>query len=190
MKLACSKLVLLLAFITIGACREGHHRSEEAPNAEPPGVFPARASALLRKADVLEVLSLNPLDGANALISPAASYGTHTFHGWLILGTAPVLTSDRSLLVDVILAGVAPADTPIAGCFNPRHGIHAAAKEGTVDLVICFECNRVEVYYSGGGKDFYIPSYSLAKPLARVLSKAGIPITSRQSARFQQGPEP
>jgi len=175
-----SKTVLCLAMIAFGACRENTHQSLQKP-AEQPNVFPARAAALLRSADTLQVLSLEPV---------LAEADPKAFHQRPVLGTTSVTGLERTVLVDAIIAGVAPSDSWIAGCFDPRHGVHAIAKNGTVDLVICFECNRVEVFYSEGDTDFYMPGRSLEKPLSMVLTKAGIPISPTLTEMLQNGSLP
>lgn len=169
MKSALSKLVLCVAMVGIGACRNAAHQTEDHSN-----VFPARAAALLRKAETIKVLSLDPFKSA------ADPKG---FHDWSVVGTVPVAAKEREALVNAIVAGVAPSNWPIASCFNPRHGVHAIAKEGILDLVICFECNQVEVFYSGGGRDFYMPGYTLEAPLSRIITKAGIAIVPSMSDR-------
>jgi hypothetical protein len=67
-----------------------------------------------------------------------------------------------------------------AACFNPRHGVRAKSKEGMVDLVICFECSSVELYFSEdeterSGADLS-PSWRMMTPLTATLTRAGIEV--------------
>ena len=168
--------VLCLAMVASGACKESIQ--ETLPESVvTPNIFPERAAALLRSADTLQVLSLDP----------GIRTETGGFHHWAVLGTVSIPDTDRKALVDAIIAGVAPPDTLMAMCFNPRHGIHAVAKDVTVDLVICFECNQVEVFYSEGSADGFMPSYNLEKPLSKILTDAGIPIALTLEERIKRG---
>jgi hypothetical protein len=139
------------------------------------GSLPRRTVSLLRTADVLQVFSLDP--GREVA-------GSSSFHGWAVLGTVTIVDRDRKSLIDSIVDGVAPPGWRQASCFDPRHGVRAISKNGTVDLVICFECSRIEVFYSGGGKDELIPKYSLYKHLSETLTKAGIPIAATMSEQM------
>lgn len=168
--------VLCLAMVASSGCKDSVQ--EILPKSVvTPNVFPERAAALLRRADTLQVLSLDP--GTKAK--------TDSFHDWAVLGTVSIPDADRKTLVEAIIAGVAPSDAGVASCFDPRHGLHAVAKDITVDLVICFECNRVSVFYSDGDEDFFMPSYNLARPLSKILNDAGIPIALTMSERIEQG---
>ena len=50
-------------------------------------------------------------------------------------------------LLDALYKGIADSDGNGAKCFDPRHGIRASVDGKTVDLVICFECSWVYVFY-------------------------------------------
>ena len=148
-------LWLVLALVASSACSERDQpAAEEDQEYEVrPNVFPEYAATLLRSADTLEVLSLRPV--------PASKDDPKAFHEWPVLGTVLVEGADREALVETVIKSVAPPDTAVALCFDPRHGIHAITENGTVDLVICFECNQVRVYYSAGGEESYIPDFGL-----------------------------
>jgi hypothetical protein len=71
-----------------------------------------------------------------------------TFHGWPIFGTAHVTSTQevRSIIRSVIQGVERYRSEPI-GCFFPRHGVRAASKDGwIIDLVICYQCQNMEVY--------------------------------------------
>lgn len=156
--------ILLIVIISIGAC--WWMRS-----------LPRRTVSLLRTADVLQVFSLDP--GRQAT-------GPSSFHGWFVLGKVTVADQDRKALADAIVAGVAQPGWKVALCFDPRHGVRAISKDGTVDLVICFECSKVEAFYAGGGQDHLAPKYSLYGPLSRELTKAGVPVAATMSEQTQR----
>lgn len=162
MKPGFSRLALVVAALAVSGCQQ---------------TFPDRAARLLRNADMLLVFSLEPVAG------PSDPKG---FHGWPVLGQVGVDKEDREEFVKAVLAGAAPKDSERALCFDPRHGIRAVSKDGTVDLVICFECSQVEVFYSGGSNDYFIPNSTLHETLSKRLSKAGIPVAPTMSKRLKQ----
>ncbi len=162
MKPGFSRLALVVAALAASSCQQA---------------FPDRAAKLLRSADTLLVFSLEPVAG------PSDPKG---FHGWPVLGQIGVDKKDREEFVEAVIAGAASKDAERALCFDPRHGIRAVSKDGTVDLVICFECSQVEVFYSGGRSDYFIPNSSLHKTLAARLSKGGILVAPTMSKRLKQ----
>ena len=163
MKSGFSRLALLIVAMAVSGCRQN---------------FPERAATLLRNADTLLVLSLEPVGG------PSDPKG---FHGWPVLGEVSVPEKDREAFVEAVIAGAASNDSKRALCFDPRHGIRAVSKAGTVDLVICFECSQVQVFYSGGRNDYFIPNGNLHEALSAKLGKAGIPVAPTMSERMKQG---
>lgn len=69
------------------------------------------------------------------------------FHSYMVLGQTSVTDAQaRTRLLTALYEGISLSDGSAAACFNPRHGIRAIMKERTVDLVICFECQSLEVY--------------------------------------------
>jgi hypothetical protein len=71
---------------------------------------------------------------------------TAGFHGWPIL--AQSLVADRetqNILTQALKAG-AESSFSFRSCFEPRHGVRLLFQGKTVDLVICFKCETVEVY--------------------------------------------
>lgn len=162
MKPGFSRLALVVAALAVSGCQQ---------------TFPDRAAGLLRNADTLLVFSLEPVAG------PSDPKG---FHGWPVLGQVAVDKEDREAFVEAVIDGAASNDSERALCFDPRHGIRAVSKTGTVDLVICFECSQVEVFYSGGSNEYFIPNNSLHETLSKRLSKAGIPVAPTMSKRLKQ----
>jgi len=72
----------------------------------------------------------------------------------------------------------AKSDGNGAKCFDPRHGIRATAKGKTVDLVICFECNWVYVYYDNDENRQHV-AVTTREPQAvldKTLKDAGVPL--------------
>ncbi len=72
------------------------------------------------------------------------------FRGYPILGKFEC--SDPSLLKRIagdLREGTQREGSPFM-CFFPRHGVLLSDSEGTLELVICFQCQRLERYEDGG----------------------------------------
>ncbi|MEK7949336.1 hypothetical protein [Luteolibacter soli] len=76
------------------------------------------------------------------------------FHSYPVLNRAQVTDPKvkKELLTELaksIRASI-PTDggITVSGCFNPRHGIIYAKGEKKVELLICFECDKVECHDS------------------------------------------
>jgi hypothetical protein len=127
--------------------------------------LPDDAAAVLRKAEQLEIYSLEPnrenvADG---------------FHGWRVLGTTTVKNAKGKDLLDALDQGIKANEGEVAACFNPRHGIRAKAGESTVDVVICFECLSLKVI-SGGKNASVLTTRSPQGAFDKVLKEAGVPL--------------
>jgi hypothetical protein len=133
------------------ACGVERPPPHEAPRADAESTprLPESVEAALAEAEI-ELLSLRPVASADG--------APNSFHGWSILGRTTL--GGSSLGREVIASvrqGVAASDGSVALCFEPRHGIRARSSTGTVDLVICFACMRMEAYLNdksledGGG---------------------------------------
>jgi hypothetical protein len=70
-----------------------------------------------------------------------------TFHRYAIVGQTEIKDKKtKSDLVAHFYNGMA-GESLSACCFNPHHAIRATKGQKTVDLVICFSCSGVEIYY-------------------------------------------
>jgi hypothetical protein len=70
-----------------------------------------------------------------------------TFVNWTILGKTELSEADATKALDLLRADMENG-TLVAECFSPRHGL---TSESGLKLVICFECNQVEIH-EGEGK--------------------------------------
>lgn len=130
--------------------------------------LPEDVLIVLEKADKLELLSLDP----NRIEDKDKS--KEGFHGFQILGKIEVKEEVRKKIVSSLLAGIA-SEKNMAKCFEPRHGIHAVHDGKTVDLVICFQCQRVDVYAVSATKINFLAISSTPEPVFdKVLNEAGI----------------
>jgi len=100
--------------------------------------LPAETKSFLMTADEFTLLSLDPKLDAKLKAKVA-------FRGHRILGSTPIVTEERTNLVNELENGIANADF-VAMCFNPRHGIRAKKADQTIECLICFECAQVIIY--------------------------------------------
>jgi hypothetical protein len=67
--------------------------------------------------------------------------------------------------------------------FPPRHAIHAESDGKAVDILICFECGWVNVFFDGKGEDEPEKRISInasAQPvLDKVLTAAKVPLPKK-----------
>jgi hypothetical protein len=152
--------------------------SEEAISKDlPPYALPPGASETLRSAKSLEIYLIGippqpmgtPAEGTP---KPAAD---EDFHGNLIFGSTRV-TSPQAVkaIVESLIRGVEQDDDEPMGCFFPRHGVRASLSGGSVlDLVICYQCQLMEVYLTGQPVQVYTFADS-RQPLNEALQAAGV----------------
>ena len=115
----------------------------------------------------LELLSLSP--------EPKPAPGTRLFHGWRVLGTTPIqAASTRSEILKAIAQGIREPPQEAAACFRPRHGLRATHAGETVDLLICFECFRTDVYVGEGRENSVRTARSPQPVLDAALRAAGV----------------
>ena len=100
-----------------------------------------------------------------------------TFHEYPIVGQVEIQDSKiRSKLIAYLYDGMA-GFALAAACFNPHHAIRAIKGNKTIDLVICFTCSGVDIYY---GK---LEGHANVAPEPRrfydsVLTDAGVPLST------------
>jgi hypothetical protein len=133
--------------------------------------MPPDAREMLIKAENFDLYSLEP----------RAAQGETDFHGWKVLGKTAVKEADvRKKLITALEKGAAESDGSRPDCFNPRHGIRVSRGGKTMDLVICFECQQVEVYAGDErGKNFLI-SKSPRPVFNQVLKDARVPLPKQE----------
>jgi hypothetical protein len=125
--------ILLIAAATLMALGA----AADAPKANK---LPDKAKAILDKANQFDLLSLDP--------DPDRAQVKDGFHGWKVLGKTVVKDPQvRKQVLESLYEGISKSDGVGAKCFEPRHGIRASVEGKTVDLVICFECSWVYVFF-------------------------------------------
>jgi hypothetical protein len=94
----------------------------------------------------MELFALHPDSREPTGQTPSA----YAFHGYTVLGRAEVLDMpERDTLVGLVHRSVAASDRTVALCFDPRHGLRITKDGHTTDLVICFECFKMDVFVDG-----------------------------------------
>ena len=130
-------------------------------------LFPADSRAVFENADRMTLYSIDHYPKPNQ---------ANTFHYYPIIGKTEIAdVKTRRALVAHLYNGIAKSDGVSAACFNPRHAIRASKGGKTVDIVICFGCQNLQVHYQ--------KSLSYA-PITRapqnfynsVLQEAGVPL--------------
>lgn len=121
---------------------------------------PKEVQAVLLEAETLELYALDP--------EPKKG-NPNTLEPYAVKAKVKVAKGeDREALVEALNKGLVP-DGPVAGCFNPRHGIKASHEGKTVTLVICFECAHMYIHVND--KDEMYPITGHARTLLdRLLS--------------------
>lgn len=103
--------------------------------------WPEGLRQALESGQARELLSLDPGD-----LRPLGAPSGQAFHRWAVLGRASLESEEATSLGRALVAGIeAKTDHRVSECFAPRHGLRA----GEFDLVICFECAKIQVYENG-----------------------------------------
>ncbi len=121
-------LVIVVAGSLLAACGKN------------PGFEPTQ-NAVLERADTGELFSLDPSPPGEQPLTPAED-----FRGYRILGKATLSKDERDRLIEASRAAIDSSNGEAAKCFNPRHGLRIVAQGDTVELVICFECQQMQIW--------------------------------------------
>lgn len=69
------------------------------------------------------------------------------FHGNRVLGETVISNAEtRGQVARIIQKGVKAWDGSIYACFDPRHGLRVIHGAAVYDLLVCFECQGVEIF--------------------------------------------
>jgi hypothetical protein len=148
--------------------------AEEIPLRQVPDFLPPDVERMLAEGE-FELLSLDP-----ALLTEKQRrrLGSKLFHGYRVLGRVNIPKGrDRDELLQALHESIKDSPLEYAYCFDPRHAIRTSLGTQVAELLICFECHRIEVYS---------PERSLtsiratAQPsLDAALKRAGVPLGKR-----------
>lgn len=137
--------------------------------------FPDPADSLLTHADRFEVYSLNPLqvDKSRAEL----------FHGWPVLGKTAVLDqAARQRLCEQLRKATEENPGMSAFCFIPRHGLRLFQGEQVVDLVICFQCSKIETYRDDKLVNRFLTTITPEREMDAILTAAGVELAQKSNS--------
>ena len=76
-----------------------------------------------------------------------SSFHDIRFHGNRILGETVITSVEaRRQVARAIQKGVKAWDGNLYHCFNPRHGLRVIRGAAVYDLLICFECQQIQIF--------------------------------------------
>ena len=160
-------LVWLVAAIVLPVSAKGE---QEVPLRPYPNMLPSDADRLFADGE-FELLSIDP---AILTDRQRRRLKGQLFHGYKVLGRVKVPKgSQRDHLVQALREAIANAGYVTVYCFDPRHGIRASLGAHAVDLVICFECDKIQVHSSAMAA--FVSTGDSAQPVFdQALKRAGI----------------
>ena len=133
------------------------------------------ARAILDQSEKLVLVSIEP----TPLNREAKTKQTGSFHNHAVLGQTEIRDAKRKAeLLSALYGGVYEYQGRLYGCFDPRHGIIAVAGTNRVELVICFECQRVEEFVNSNESRCLIHD-SAREIFNRTLTEAGVPLAKK-----------
>ncbi len=145
---------------------EWFHREEN--------VFSPAEQKVLNSAQQFTIFALNPGGRPTEGEEVAGE-----FHGFPILGQAEIRNpAERAALLHALYYGIDDSNGNAASCFDPRHGIRVTSNGETVDLVICFACLQVDVYF--GNQSRQLLTSRLPQPVFnQAFRNANLPVTRK-----------
>ena len=162
---------ILIGIAIIGLSITTANAGEKKKDAKKDGEFPTVLSKLA-KAKSIQLLSLDPS-------VEKEKDDAKSFHGWKVLGATTVIDmkkiKTKTQVLNAIFKGVKDSNGEIAKCFIPRHGIAAVVDKESIELVVCFQCLRIEAYVDGKPATKTIATTANAGPvLNRILLEAKV----------------
>ena len=140
--------------------------------AQPPDLkqtVPEELKKTLEHAETFTLFSIDPNPNLENKSKPV-------FHGYSQLGTIQIPAGpERTNLLIALYGGITNAGWG-AWCFEPRHGIRATQGSNSLDLVICFECGRIQCSSSTGTNFALRTTETPAETFNGILRKAKIPL--------------
>jgi len=141
--------------------------------------LPRDVLAIMEQPDTYELLSLDPgFFQRQALMDDAprnSAPDVETFYGWAVLGRMAI--SDPAVqkrLNEALREGIRGNRRMIAACFTPRHAIRAVKGTHVAEIIVCFQCLRVQVLRDGREIDTLLTT-ALPQPVFNtILRDAGI----------------
>ena len=130
--------------------------------------LPYGVARSLGTADQYELISLNPHE----------ENGDYYLHA--ILGRTTISDPQTRLRINAALqAGVRQNKSGMAICFYPRHAIRVTSGGVVTDVVICFQCDQIQVFRNGQRIETFAVDDSPEPVFDDVLTNAGVPLAPK-----------
>ncbi len=137
----------------------------------------AQQKSFLETSEHFTLYSLQPYENPEAQSVSKALQNNPRFHNFPIIGQTSIDDKKtRQQLLDALYKG-ADNDRQMA-CFDPHHGIRATKGLQTMDLVICFTCNTLQVSGNVTTGNLYITS-APRDTFDHVLQEHQVPLATR-----------
>jgi hypothetical protein len=130
--------------------------------------FIAEMQGQLDKADRIDLFRLNPSG-----LPEGNKEGKKEFRRYEVLSELRVEAKEQRKEATAFLGKTLHwNEWRMALCFNPRHGLRAVCGKRTLDFLICFECNRAQIF-EGGEQLATLPLAFTDKnnPIERLLAE-------------------
>lgn len=141
-------------------------------------LVPLSVLRTLRGPESFEVLTLDPHEVKSRAPKDARIASEVDFHGFEILGHAPMIGPPRRELVELVLRGIQEGRGGFDGPFEPRHGIRAVKEGRVLDVLVCYECRQVSIYsaelVAQHGRIDLSTSTSVAADVMHLFAEAGL----------------
>ena len=113
----------------------------------------------LRAPEKAVLYSLYPIP-ASAAIPPFDSHApptnTSKFEGYYVLGQITLNNGQSKKAIASVCSNVHPPPPGVkSACgFSPRHGLEITTRDKTYDLLLCYQCGKIEIIGDDAGGDF------------------------------------
>lgn len=138
-------------------------------DAELSKAFPGDSRNILENSETFTLYSIDPYPGRE---------GPNRFQDYAVIGQTTIQDPEiKRNLIAYLYSGMADANLH-AACFNPHHAIRATKGNKIVDMLICFSCSGIEIYY-GQAKGQTFTSNAPRAYFDSVLKKYNVPLDGR-----------
>lgn len=162
---------LLPGLLLAACCAPASPPPDSVADRAAPGRMEAAVHAILAAADGATLYALHPYPHE----TEGAEWADRArLDDYVILGEAAVDAATAQQVLGHVYDGIEASDGRVAACFNPRHGIRVHGADGTVDLVICYECLSMEIHRDGEFVQNLLTSEAPEKALAPLWAAAGL----------------
>jgi hypothetical protein len=140
------------------------------PPADQKCSIPKSVLDIMANSKELELFSLDP--------TVKARKDGKAYYDWHILGSTHLRVEDQKKGIVSGITGAVTESTygDMGVCFRPRHGIRAVKGKDTADLLVCFECWRIEIYHNNKLISTEAIKREPSTLLNDILMKAKVPL--------------